>query len=57
MTDQTGERLARSACPKCDSLDMHMALGHGLVCVDCLAYATTEAAYAHGLKLEREKDD
>ena len=57
MTNQTGERLARSRCYRCDGEIMLAGFGeYGTYCPVCMYYINAERAYQHGLKLEREDD-
>jgi len=61
MTNQTGERLARSACPKCGSGVAHSAgvayyTSREIICYRCHYLCTPDEAYQHGLELEREQN-
>ena len=59
MSDQAGERLARSACPNCDGPVKSIYGGPSCyaMCEPCgLAFGSDEA-YQHGLKLEEERDE
>ena len=70
MTDQAGERLARSACEHCDSRALqkgHIGINpelfpdldrsHSMACLWCKGCgfpSNPDAAFRHGLKLERD---
>jgi len=61
VTDQSGERLARSACPRCDSSNLFRWVREGywsplaVLCGDCHEVSGVEQVYEHGLALDEKE--